>query len=577
MRKRSWVILFLILGFIFLVMISIPYLVYRSLSEEPRIESGTFVEIELAGDIAEARETSPLGSLFGDKGLSLYEIRQVFQAVAKDARVPAVYLRVRPLSIGWGAAEELRDILLEFKKSKKKIYALLDSDFVEEKEYMLAAAADRIYLNPESSFLLNGLLAEVSFYRKAFAKLYIEPQFLQFKEYKSAAEPYSREHMSEYFREVLNSMLGDIQDRFVNYIAESRKIEPQRLVALMQDGMLVPGRVQEEKLVDQLGYADELEQALATDFLTDAKKEYKSVPASRYFRSIDKLTKPGAKKVALIFASGLITSGRSDPFSETLGGETLSGYIRQARKDKDIRAIVMRVNSPGGSAVGSDLVWREVDLTRKNNKPVVVSMSTVAGSGGYYISMGADAIVSQPSTLTGSIGVLGGKFNLRGLFEWLGINVDTVKKSKNADMLSLFSSWDEEQMDRYRSWMDGVYKDFVGKAAKGRHVTFDQLEPLAHGRVWTGKQAKERGLIDELGGLDTAIKLAKQKANMKAEEEVDLVVYPKKKGLLDMLSDIELLMGPDARQSRDLNQLRQWARTLEQFQPWLMMPEITVH
>ncbi|MBI1746691.1 MAG: signal peptide peptidase SppA [Acidobacteria bacterium] len=576
MRRRSWVILFLVLTFLFLVMISIPFVLWRMLSEEPKIESGTFVELDLSGSIAEAHETAPLSGLLYGRGLSIFEIRQMLESLARDTRVPAVYLKVRPLGIGWGATEELRDMLLDFKKSKKKIYALLDADFVEEKEFLLAATADRIYLNPEGGLLLNGLLAEVEFYRKALEKLHVEPHYLQFKEYKSAGEPFSREHMSEYFREVLDSILGDIQSRFVDYVSDARQVDKIQLQNLMEEGLFLPSQALAEKLVDKLGYADEVEQALADDFLKGAKKEYKGISAERYFRSIDKPYQAGGKKVALVFASGPITSGKSEPLSEMIGGETLAGYIREARKDKDIKAIIMRVNSPGGSAVGSDLVWREICLAKKE-KPVVVTMSTVAGSGGYYIAMGADAIVSQPSTLTGSIGVVGGKFNVRGLFEWLGINVDTVKKSKNADLFSFFSSPDEEQIGQFRTWMAAIYKDFVTKAAEGRKVEYDTLEPLAHGRVWTGQQAKARGLIDELGGLDTAIKLIKEKAKMKADEEIALVVYPKKKGFLDVLSEIDLRVGPGIHKTREMDQLRRIISSLEQMQPWLLMPEIAIH
>jgi protease-4 len=578
MGKRGCFVFFLILLFLLLVVVGLGMMAWMMIKPEAqKIESGTVVELELEGGFPEGTTGRPLEPLV-EKSLSIYDIRQILDYAARDNQVNAILLKIRPLEIGWGAVEELRDALRDFRKSNKKIYALLDGDFVEEKEYYLATTADKIVVNPESGMLINGLIAQVQFFRKAFDKLNIEPDLIQFKEYKSAAEPLMREHMSEYFREVLDSMLTDIQERFVKNAAESRKLDPTRIQSLMELGMFVSRRAKEEGLIDQLGYKNDVENELAFGE-KEGKKDYRGVAAKSYLRYAEGKFKPSPRyKMALIFAEGAITSGKQSPYQEGIGGETLSGYLREARKNKDIKAIVMRINSPGGSAVGSDLIWREVVTAKKENKPVVASMSTVAGSGGYYIAMGANTIVCQPSTITGSIGVVGGKINVRGFFEdWLKINVDTVKKSKNADILSFYTSMDEEQRERWRDWMQNVYNDFVTKVAEGRNSDYNKIEPLAHGRVWTGRQAKEKGLIDELGGLDVALKIAKEKAGIPAAEPVELVIYPKKKSLWEVVASLDVLVGPNLRQKTEMEYLRDLVQRISQPQPWLMMPDIDIH
>ncbi|HME89868.1 MAG TPA: signal peptide peptidase SppA, partial [Myxococcaceae bacterium] len=284
---------------------------------------------------------------------------------------------------------------------------------------------------------------------------------------------------------------------------------------------------------------------------------------------------------AIIFGNGLITSSaksNASPFTEAgIMGPKLAKTIRDAAEDKTVKAIVLRVNSPGGSAVGSDFVWRAIQDARKK-KPVVVSMGDVAGSGGYWISMGADAIVAQPSTLTGSIGVVFGKFNLRGLLSWAGLNVDTAKVGANADLMSFFRSLDAHQAQLIKSWMSSVYSDFVRRAGEGRGMSFETVEPLAHGRVWTGAQAKERKLVDELGGIDAAVAVAREKAKLALDAKVRLRRFPQRKGILELLSEgefpmVQLLLG-----RQTLNRLLgQAASEWETLRPWAIAPDIRIH
>lgn len=576
MAKGRWVAAFLLTILVMAMLFSgVLFYLWKSFTAPPELSTGTVLSLEISGHLAEGPTESPLLDLLREEKINLFDVRQALGFAAKDPRIHGVLLEIGPLSLGWGAIEELRGELLKFRASKKPAHALLGGDFIEEREYYLATSASQIVLNPEAGALLNGLLAEVSFYRKALDKLRIEPQFIQYKEYKNAAEPFSREHMSPYFREALDTVLTDIQGRFVHAVSTSRKLETARILQVLNAGLWTAPMAQQQGLVDQLGYRDEVEQALAAVQQKD-KKVFRSVSVAEYLRAARDRFTPGRDRphIGLVFATGVISSGKSEAFSDILGGRTVSEYLRKLRKDEKIKAIVVRVDSPGGSAVGSDMVWREIRLAREAKKPVVVSMSSVAGSGGYYISMAADAIVAQPSAITGSIGVVFGKLNLRRFFEWLGINVDQVKKAENADMLSGYSSLTPGQEVRVRLWMEQVYEDFVNKVARGRNSSAEKIEAIAKGRIWTGLQAKERGLVDELGGMEKALEIAKQKVGIKKDEEVQLVIYPRKKTLWEALAAGELPLR--SLRARLDSLVPEW-KPASQPQVWLLSPEIRIY
>lgn len=568
MNKR-WLIALLILAFLVVIALAVPLLLWWTLAREPKVEYGTVLEIDLGGLMSEGPPADPISALFA-KQPSIYELRQMLEYAARDKRIVGALVKIMPLENGWASVEELRAAIKDFRRAGKKVYALLGGDFVEDKEYLLSTAADKIYVNPDISIMVNGLLAEVEFFRGTLEKLRIEPQFLQFKEYKAAAEPWSRHNMSEPFREMLNSILSDSQQRFLQLVAEERELQVDRIKSLLDIGLITAEQAKAEGLVDALGYKDNIEQELAPQ-----GKEYRGLGAASYLRSVrGRLERGGRNKLALIFANGLIIAGESQPGMEMMGGETVAGYIRQARKDKSIKAVVMRVNSPGGSAVGSDLVWREVELTSRE-KPVIVSMSDVAGSGGYYISMAADKIIAHPTTITGSIGVVFGKFNVRGFFNWIGTNIDSVETAPNADLLSSYNSMDNRQMAQLERVMGDLYRQFVSKAARGRKLPPDKLESVAKGRVWTGRQAKELGLVDELGGLDLALRTAKERSGIKPDEPVTLVIYPRRKGLLELLFEGDLPLSQLSRAKLPA-WIERLAAMLEQPQPWLLAPQLNI-
>jgi protease-4 len=575
-RKVLW-IFGIIFGVVvvFLAVIALSaYLFIRSSRIE--VQQNSVLEINVEGQLLEFPPTSPIAQITAGDNLNVFDLQRVLRAAAKNQRISAVYLGIHPLANSWAQVEEIRDLLHEFRKSKKKIYSHLAVDMADEKELYLASAADEIYLNPDAGLLINGLMAEVGFYKRMMAKLKVEPQFLQFKEFKSA-EAFTRESMTPEFRSMLESILVDIQERFVQTVASERTIDATRLRNVMKNGMAPAPLALSEHLVTALGYEDEIQSRLMVD-TAGGGKEYRSISAAKYLKTLeDGSRRGGRQRVALIGGLGPILTGSSNEVWENfMGSETVAARLRQVRKEKEIRGVLFRIDSPGGSAVGSDKIWREVRLLEKEGKPVVVSMAGVAGSGGYYISMGARKIVAQPSTITGSIGVIFGKFNLRGLYEdWLGINFDEIKLAENADIFSKFHSLTEQQKEQIRSWMEDIYNNFVRKAAEGRGMTFTDLELKAHGRIYTGAQARKLNLIDEVGGINTAVNLLKKELKVPEGEEIELVIYPKPKTLWQSLIEGDLFKVSMAGSYVD-SFIKETLRVLETPAPWLMAPELTI-
>ncbi|MFQ5928121.1 MAG: signal peptide peptidase SppA [Acidobacteriota bacterium] len=571
--KKTWVLIIVIIGIIFLA-IAFGAGYYLIVGKPITIKENTVVEVVLNQSLHELPPDNPLTQIFGSDKLSLWELGKVFQYAAEDDRVSAIYLEIHLCLLSWAQIEELRDYIKSFRESGKPVHALLAVDMVRDSELYLASAADSITLNPDAGLLVNGLLAQQAFFKRTMDKLRIKPQFIQFKEYKSA-ENFTREKMTPEIREMLESILRDIEGRFVSTVAQDRNTEEESLRRVMKVGMAPADQALEEKLVDTLGYKDEVVQPLMSS--DDASEEsYRGLKASHYLDAVkDKYKTRSQHKVALLGGLGAITAGHSDPFMEMMGGTTVASHLRKIRKDKNIKGVIFRVDSPGGSAVGSDMVWKEVRRLEEDNKPVVVSMSGVAGSGGYYISMGARHMVSQPSTITGSIGVIFGKFDMKGFYHWLGITVDQVKLSPNADIFSSFTSLNDEQKRNVESWMETIYENFVQKAAEGRGLDYEELEPKARGRIYTGAQAKEMGLVDELGGLQVAIARMKQALELEEDEEIELVLYPRPKSLW------ETLTSGDFFGSRQPPSWREWLehelQHLSRPAPWLLMPEVRIY
>ena len=575
-KKTAWVLGVMVLVLMISAWVAVfgVYMLLRPGRIE--VEQNSVLEIDLENQLPELPATSTVAQILRADAINIMDLGLILREASRDQRISSVYLRVHSPVGNWAQVEEIRDYLKAFRKSNKKVYAHLALDMPDESQLYLVSPADEIYLNPDAGLQINGLVAEIEFYKKMMDKLKVEPQFLQFKEFKSP-ETWSRENMTPEFRAMLESVLGDIQNRFVQTVAQERHIEASRLRELLNLGIAPAGLAVQERLVTALGYRDEVQSRLMVD-KRGGGKEYRSITASKYLKVLQ--SRSGGKpkhRLALVGGLGPIVAGTGDEtWEQVMGGETLAARLREIRKEKDIKGVLFRIDSPGGSAVGSDKVWREIRLLEREGKPVVVSMAGVAGSGGYYIAMGARKIVAQPSTITGSIGVIFGKFNLKGLFEhWLGITTDKVKLAENADIFSSTSSLSEAQKEQIRRWMQEIYNNFVRKAAEGRGLTFEDLESKAHGRIYTGAQAKQLKLIDEVGGVSTAIEVLKKELKIPDSENVELVLYPKPKSLSQSFLEGDLFKGSISRPSLDAF-WQQTIRTLETPGPWLLTPDLKI-
>ena len=505
--------------------------------------------LTLKGNILE--EPSPVGF----EGTPLSDNMQTLLDRMKKARddkdVKALVLKVRTLQLGWARANELREAIKAFRKSGKKVYAYLEE--VDNKDYYVACAADEIVV-PEGGWLMvKGMAAQVTFYKALFDKVGIKADWMQVGKYKSYGEPFTRTSMSPAFREEMTELLNDTHALLVEAVAERKGIGAESAKELVDNGPYTPAEALKAGLISRVGYEDSLVEAIKKDTKESTVKldpKYGKPKVDTDFSGLagfmkmmqalsgESAKKPESKnpKIALIYASGAITVGRSSGesiFGEaSMGSETVIKHLREASDDKTVKAIVLRVDSPGGSALASDLIWREVT---RIEKPIVASMGDVAASGGYYISMGADKVYAEPGTITGSIGVTGGKFVVGGLMDKLGVTTDTIAVGKNGTILSVMTPFSESEKAAMQRLMDETYKQFVSKAAEGRKKSFDDLEKLAGGRVYTGRQAKKLGLIDELGTLPDAIASAKRLGGISEDAKTELLILPKPQGLLESL------------------------------------------
>jgi protease-4 len=458
----------------------------------------------------------------------------------RDPRITTVLLMPGSLELPfWGKVQELRDAVVEFRKSGKTVVAFLE--FGGDREYYLASAADRVFLLPTSPLDLTGVASYEIFLRGTLDKIGAYPDFRHIGEYKTAVNQLTETSMTPAHREMSESLNRDMYDQLVRGIAASRKKTEAEVRTLIDQGPFLPEDALRAGLVDDLAYEDQLDDRVpqlkssSGDMKRVEDVEYRRISA----RSVGIRTQ---SRIAVIYAVGVIVSGSSgiDPVNGAVAGsDTIVEQIRRIRDDESVKAIVLRVDSPGGSSTASDVIWRELMITRdqKPSRPLIVSMSDLAASGGYYIAMPGQWIVAQPATLTGSIGIYTGKMVTGGTLGKIGVTAETVKSGRNADMYSPFTPFSPEQRTKVDEYMQGFYDQFVEKAADARHTTPERIDAIAQGRVWTGRQAKEVGLVDELGGLDAAIAVAKQRARIPADEDVELVVYPPRRSFYEALAE----------------------------------------
>ena len=455
-----------------------------------------------------------------------------------DNRIGGVLLDINFPGIGWGKADELRDAITDLRGSGKPVYAYLEIG--TNREYYIATAAEKIFVAPPGDLYINGFAAEAMFYKGSLDKLGVEADVIQIgPKYKNAPDAYTRKEMSDGQREVINALLDEYFTRFTTAIAETRKKSVDDVKALVDNAPYTATQAKTQGLIDDAIYREQVDEQFKTRLGYKSDDKLRTIRGSQY-REIpsDSLGLNKGERVAVIYASGAINVGRSSsgPINgEMVGSDTIVTAVNDAANDKSIKAIVLRVDSPGGSALASDLMWYALE-NAKAKKPVVVSMGDVAASGGYYIACNANKIVAQPSTVTGSIGVFMGKPVVKGLYDWLGVTNEYVMRGKNAGLFRETEKWTPEERAKMVDQTNSIYFDnFIPKVAKGRNKTVEDANTLGQGRVWTGTQAKQSGLIDEFGGLEKAIEIAKQLANLPADKDVKRVIFPEPRPFLETL------------------------------------------
>ncbi|MDQ1559080.1 MAG: protease [Pyrinomonadaceae bacterium] len=505
-------------------------LLFASLGEgEPDVRDNSVLVLKVEGALPDYVPEDPFASRFlGRDDGSLVRLLSEIRKAKADKRIGAILLEIDMTVIGWGKAEEIRDTLADFRSTGKPVYAYME--YGTNKEYYLATACDRIYVAPIGDLFIVGLAADVMSLGGSLDKLGVKPDFYQIGKYKTAPEQYTRKEMSEASREVINSILDEFFARYVSTIAAARKKSEADVRTLIDSAPLGAWEAKQAGLIDDAKYRDEVEDELKKR-LGYKDDKLRKVKASDYRRVRPESVGLGeGERIALVFASGPIGGGSSNDgsafSSQSTGSDTVVKALNDARDDKTVKAIVLRVDSPGGTSYASDVIWHAVEKA-KAQKPVVVSMSDVAASGGYYISATASKIVAQPSTITGSIGVYAGKPVLKGFYDWIGVNNEYVLRGKQAGMFRETEPFNADERAKFEAMLKSFYyDDFLPKVAKGRGRDVEYIDSIAQGRVWTGTQAKERGLVDEFGGLDKAVEIAKGLANIPADKGVRRVVFP---------------------------------------------------
>jgi protease-4 len=577
-RRGIVLVVFLILA---AVVVSAAGLVFTAMlvGRAPTVASDSTLVVRVAGGLDEMAPSGVLGQIF-ETPPTVRALVDTLRKAKVDSRITSVVIRPTGTAALWGKVQEVRDAILDFKTSRKPIIAYLE--FGGEQELFLASACDKIFLMPTASLDLTGLASYELFLRGTLDKVGAFPDALHIGDYKTASNVFTEHTYTPAHREMAASLNSDLYQQLVRGLAEGRHKSEAEMRALIDHGPFLPEDAVRAGLVDDLAYEDELDDKVALSsgasrFLD--QKDYRNVTNASL--GLDR-----GQRVAVIYAVGLISSGQSSydsPQGQVAGSDTLVEYLRKARADRSIKAIVLRIDSPGGSAIASDVIWREVQLTR-SVKPVIASMSDVAASGGYYIAMPATAIVAQPATLTGSIGVVMIKFVIDGTLKKLGLNMEHVQEGRYADLYSPVRRFSPEERARVEEQMQATYDAFVEKAAAGRNTTPEKIDAIAQGRVWTGQQAKQLGLVDELGGLERALALAKERAGIAREAGVEIVVYPPHKSIYEIVANpfgrsdgataLGALLG--LRDARGLQTLMAPLQVFRRGEPLALMPNVFV-
>lgn len=518
---------------------------YREFSYVPKVKPDTVLVMNMDGMIIDGPSNNPdVQRLLGEDIQTRHGIVNNIRKASHDPRIIGILLKFDGYCMTSTTALEIRDELLTFRQAGKKIFAYME--WAGKQTYFLASPAHKIYMPPPGDTYLRGWRAEIPFYKDMFDKIGIAPEFIYIGKYKTAPQIFTMNHLSDEYREVLNDVLDAYYDDYVEQIAHVRNVPVENVKTWIDDGLYSAVEAIEVGMIDELRYEHEVEKRIQVELgliedlketeETEQEKESEETPElntinmSQYARV--KVDAPGmhntGEKIAVLYAQGSIVSGESppSPHSGMIASETMTALLKTLTEDKEIKGIILRIDSGGGGARASSIIWDAIRQAQKK-KPVVVSMAGAAASGGYMISAPADSIVAYPLTITGSIGIFGGKFSMGGLFDLIGLNVEIVQRGKNAGMFTGARTWTEGEKKRVRHLIQEGYDDFLAKVAQGRDMTVDAVDKIAQGRVWTGQQALNLGLVDTLGGMETAIAVIKEKIGIPEEKDVHLVEYPK--------------------------------------------------
>ena len=527
--KRGALITLLVVIVILLGLFIIGGFIYLQFNQEPYVPEKAYLKIELSGPLADTTPSRFPG--ISSAAISIQDLWYQLERAAIDERIKGVLLRISYLETGFAKIEEIGRLLKNFSRSKKPVMAFIIDGGL--KEYYLASFADKVIMFKGGMLSISGIGAEAVFLKNTLSKLGIQAQIFHIGDYKTASNTFSEDHMTPAHRESMQALIDDLYRAVIAGIAANRKLDAREVKKVLDQSPLALEEYVKMKMIDSLGYEDELHGLL--------KSQYPEVSFKTYAKTKAPLPFNGAKKIAVIFAAGEINMGRSGSQSllggDVLGADTLAEQLRQARNNYAVKAVVLRVDSPGGSAVASDVILREAELLARK-KPLVISMSDLAASGGYWISMSAQKIFAWPETITGSIGIISGKFVLKGLYDKLGINKEIVKTSEFAGMYSDYQPFSDREKEKIMADMQKIYGEFLKKVADNRKIALTEVDKIARGRVWSGQAALGLRLVDGLGGLNEALAEAKKLAHIPLIEKIGVRIYPQKKSFWEMLFEL---------------------------------------
>jgi len=530
-----------------------------------RIPSHTVLEVRIEGEIPEQASRDPLAELTGSV-TTVTDIVEGLDRARTDPRITGIKVRVGPSTMNMGKMQEVREKIRDFNRSGK--FSLAYLEFATNGAYYVASACQTLILLPKSELYVHGLMADSTFFKGALDKLGIVPDLYHIGDYKNATNVFTETKFTPAHREATQALLDDWNQEFLRGLAEGRGLTTGNAQTAIRNGPFSSEEALAAKLVDRVAYADEVRQLVR-------QKNHDNENRLSLPEYLERTERAGRSKLAVIYATGTIVPGRSgnSPFGDQImGSDTIAEQFRHAREDRSARAVILRIDSPGGSAFSSEAIRRAVEITRRV-KPVVVSMSDVAASGGYWIAMSANRVIAEPGTITGSIGVITGKLNLMGLYRKLGLSKDYIATTENATLDWPFQDYTPAQRRSVERGMREVYANFIHGVAEGRHLPVEAVDKIARGRVWTGERARQLGLVDDLGGLHKAIDVARELARIPASEGVTLEFLPPRKSLLERI--LELVAS--ARVGSQAVSPRLWLERVELFarEPaWALAPEV---